>query len=123
MNNKNKFVNITLVLFFVFILVSSVFVFPINANGGTYDFVIITTSDIRDNSKELDFFIKMKEINGHNVKVVTEIDFQDITGQYPNDRADKIRKWLQDNYKILGIEYVLLIGKTHVFKFSGNFIF
>jgi len=78
--------------------------------GGTYDYVIITTSDIVDNSEYLDFFVKMKENEGHTVKIVTESDFEGLAGQYPNDRADKIRKWLQDNYVSLGINYVLLIG-------------
>ncbi|MCJ7571983.1 MAG: C25 family cysteine peptidase, partial [Candidatus Thermoplasmatota archaeon] len=29
---------------------------------------------------------------------------------YPNDRADKIRQWLKNNYVSFGIDYVLLIG-------------
>jgi hypothetical protein len=96
-----------------------------NANsGGTYDYVIITTNDVVENSEELDFFIRMKEINGHSAKIVTESDFGGLTGQYPNDRADKIRKWLQDNHVSLGIDYVLLIGDPDPdsFKESGDSI-
>ena len=68
-----------------------------NASGETYDYVIITTNDIEANSQELQFFIKMKQKAGHSVLVITEDDFGGLTGQYPNDRADKIRKWLQDH--------------------------
>ena len=104
----------------------SIFVIPssASANGETYDYVIITTNDIVENSQELDFFIHMKEINGHTVKIVTESDFEGLTGQYPNDRADKIRKWLQDNYLTLDIDYVLLIGDPDPdsFKETGDSI-
>ncbi|UCB58836.1 MAG: hypothetical protein JSV67_00640 [Thermoplasmatales archaeon] len=111
MNGKIYFTKKTLVLSIMLMLVSSIFVFPSGANGGgTYDYVIITTKDIVENSQELDFFIRIKEIEGHSVLVVTEDDFGTKTGQYPNDRADKIRKWLVDNYVGYGIEYVLLIG-------------
>ena len=108
---KNKFIvkkmpAISIMLMMIF----SFFVFPSSANSGTYDYVIITTNDIVENSSELDFFIKMKENNGHSVLVVTQDDFEGLTGQSPNDRADKIRKWLKDNYIGLGIEYVLLVG-------------
>ena len=108
-------------------MVSIIFVMPASANangGGTYDYVIITTNDIVENSQELGFFIHMKEINGHSVKIVTESDFGGLTGQYPNDRADKIRQWLKSNYASLGIQYALLIGNPDAdnFKYSGDSI-
>ena len=108
-------------------MVSIIFVMPASANangGGTYDYVIITTNDIVENSQELGFFIHMKEINGHSVKIVTESDFGGLTGQYPNDRADKIRQWLKNNYASLGIQYALLIGNPDPdnFKYSGDSI-
>lgn len=107
-------------------LVSSIFVLaPVTvADNGTYDYVIITTNAIESNSEELDFFIRMKEINGHSVLVVTEDDFGGLTGQYPNDRADKIRKWLKNNYVDLEIEYVLLIGDPDPddTKSSGDYV-
>ncbi len=91
---------------------------PLNDSANTannsieYDYVIITTNDIIENSEELEHFIHMKEFCGHSVKVVTESDFLGLTGQYPNERADKIRKWLIDNYQTLDIEYVLFIGDS-----------
>jgi hypothetical protein len=126
--NKNKyFSKIMLAISTMLIMVMIISVTPASANangGGTYDYVIITTNDIVENSQELDFFIHMKEMNGHSVKIVTESDFGGLTGQYPNDRADKIRKWLQDNYVGLGIDYVLLIGDPDPdnFKESGDSI-
>jgi len=124
--NKNKyFSKIMLAISTMLIMVMSIFVMPASASangGGTYDYVIITTNDIAANSEYLDFFVKMKENDGHTVKIVTESDFGGLTGQYPNDRADKIRKWLQDNYVSLGIDYVLLIGDPDPdsFKESGD---
>jgi len=111
MNKKINFRKKTLVISLALMMVSSIFVLPSGAdNGGTYDYVIITTNAIVGASEELGFFIHMKEINGHSVLVVTEDDFGSKIGQYPNDRADKIRKWLIDNYVGLGIDYVLFIG-------------
>jgi hypothetical protein len=78
--------------------------------GPPYDYVIITTNDIVDNSERLENFIYMKELNGHDVLVVTEDDYGGLTGQAPDGRAEKIRKWLVDNYIGMSIEYVLLIG-------------
>ncbi|MCK4902522.1 MAG: hypothetical protein KAS76_04120, partial [Thermoplasmatales archaeon] len=110
MNNKIKFGKRILTLLITLTMVTSIFVMPSTASNGTYNYVIITTNAIFENSEELDHFINMKEFQGLTVKVVTESDFAGLTGQYPNDRADKIRKWLQDNYVGLGIEYVLFIG-------------
>jgi len=107
---KLYFIKKTLAISIIFIMITSIFIFPTTANGETYDYIIITTNDIEANSQELHFFIQMKENDGHSVKIITEDDFGSLTGQYPNDRADKIRKWLQENYVDLGIQYVLLIG-------------
>lgn len=93
------------------------------------NYAIITTEDIYTNSTSLDDFCFHKQDIGFTVIVVTEhqthtvdgssgsyffVDaaggFEDVVGDYPNQRPDKIRKWLIDNYLSLGIEYVLLIG-------------
>jgi len=78
--------------------------------NATYDYVIITTNAIESGSSKLADFITHKEYAGFNVLVVTEDDYGSLTGQAPNDTADKIRKWLQDHFISYGIEYVLLIG-------------
>jgi len=127
MNKSKYFSNKMLTILTMLLMVSIIFVMPASANangGGTYDYVIITTNDIVENSQELGFFIHMKEINGHSVKIVTESDFGGLTGQYPNDRADKIRQWLKSNYASLGIQYALLIGNPDAdnFKYSGDSI-
>jgi hypothetical protein len=82
----------------------------IQSTGNTYDYVIITTNDIVSKSAKLGNFVHLKELMGHNVKVVTESDYDGLTGQAPNGRAEKIRQWLIDNYQSIGINYVLLIG-------------
>jgi PKD repeat protein len=85
--------------------------FPLKAlsPGPPYDYVIVTTNDIVANSDKLDNFINLKELT-HDVLVVTEDDFDGLTGQAPNGRAEKIRQWLKDNYLTMGIQYVLFIG-------------
>lgn len=88
--------------------------YQLDAGGTTVgeiaDYVIITSNQIVENSTELGNFIRHKELYGHDVQVVTEDDFGCLQGQAPNGTADRIRKWLMDNYIPLGIEYVLLIG-------------
>ena len=78
--------------------------------NATYDYIIITTNAIVSGSTQLGDFISHKQARGHSVRVVTETDFNPLTGQAPNNRAEKIRQWLMDNYVSSGIEYVLLIG-------------
>lgn len=104
-------------------------------NGGNIveikdpNFAIITTEEIYTNSNTLDDFCFHKQDLGFTVIVVTEhnthtvdgtsgnynfIDasggYEDIVGDAPNHRPDRIRQWLINNYLDLGIEYVLLIG-------------
>lgn len=74
------------------------------------NYVIVTTNAIRDNSVELAAFVAHKTWRGFSVRVVTEDDYDGLTGPYPNGRAERIRQWLIGNYRQLGIEYVLLIG-------------
>jgi len=78
--------------------------------GAAYDYVIITTNAIVAGSEKLPAFIAHKESLGYGVLVVTEDDFLPLTGQAPNNRAEKIREWLKYNYASKGIKYVLLIG-------------
>ncbi|HPY72807.1 MAG TPA: C25 family cysteine peptidase [Methanothrix sp.] len=87
--------------------------------GAAYDYVIITTSAIVAGSGKLDDFIAHKERLGYSVLVVTESDFLPLTGQAPNNRAEKIRQWLKENYASLGIKYVLLVGDPRPFE-SGE---
>ena len=75
-----------------------------------YDYVIITTNDIETYSDKLDDFIIHKQNHGFSVLTVTEDDYGTLTGQSPNGTAEKIRKWLQDNYTTYSIQYVLLVG-------------
>ena len=81
----------------------------LQANGFA-DYVIVTSNNTVANSTRLADFVRMKELAGHSVRIVTESDFNGLTGQAPNGTAEKIRQWLIDNYLSLGIDYVLLIG-------------
>jgi hypothetical protein len=76
----------------------------------TADYVIITTTAITNGCSRLQDFITHKTIMGYSVAVVTEGQINSVTGVFPNGRADKIRKWLQDHYISWGIQWVLLIG-------------
>ena len=80
------------------------------AAGETWNYVIITTNAIRNNSTKLADFKKHKEGRGVTVKIVTEDDYGALTGQAPNGTAEKIRQWLINNYIEKSIDYVLLIG-------------
>jgi hypothetical protein len=77
-----------------------------NGNG----YAIITTTDIVNNSDNLERFIAHKENGGFSVYLVTESDFDVLQGQSPNGTSEKIRQWLIDNYQALGLKYALLIG-------------
>jgi len=83
------------------------------------NYVIITTEAIRTNSTKLNSFIAHKQDMGYTVEVVTETTWGAVTGQSPNNKAEKIREWLKTNYVSLGIKYVLLIGNPSPYE-SGE---
>lgn len=75
---------------------------------GSYDYVIVTTRDIRSNSTELDDFVAHKESQGNTVAVVS---VEAIAYKYPaGERADSIRAFLMDKYAEWSITWLLLIG-------------
>jgi hypothetical protein len=83
------------------------------------DYIIITTEAVRTNSTKLAAFVAHKEDMGYTVSVVTETTWGAVTGQTPNNKAEKIREWLKTNYLSLGIKYVLLIGNPSPYE-SGE---
>jgi parallel beta-helix repeat protein len=85
-----------------------------------YQYVIITTNAIKSGSTKLNEFIAHKSRRIGNVLVVTENDFDGLIGQSPNNRAEKIRQWLINNYEAMHIMYVLLIGDPKPFESGGN---
>jgi len=74
------------------------------------DYVVVVSNDTAARSEALAGFVAHKQARGHGVRLVTESDFSSVQGQAPNRRAEKIRQWLMDHYRALGIRYVLLIG-------------
>lgn len=71
---------------------------------------IITTNEIVAGSTSLEDFITHKDALGYRVHLVTEDDYTGLTGQAPNETADKIRQWLINHYLADNITDVLLIG-------------
>lgn len=80
------------------------------SSTATSGYLIVTTKAVAAGSAKLSAFLQYKKNLGHSVAVITEDDYDGLTGQAPNGRAEKIRKWLQTNYSAKGIVYVLLIG-------------
>ncbi len=85
-------------------------------------FVVMTTDAIYSDSTNLYGLVSHKRALGYVVHVVTEtkVDgaaaatgWNEVTGQAPDGKADRMRKWLQDNYVSMGIKYVLLIGNPY----------
>ena len=78
--------------------------------GGPKGYAVITTEDIKKNSKVLAKFIAHKAKIGFKPYIITEKQFGGGKGP---DAADNIRKWLHENYKRMDLLYVLFIGKAH----------
>lgn len=94
------------------------------------DYALVTTDATFTTSTRLADFCFHKQDLGHSVMVVTEHETHTVTGPSdayffttaaggyedvvgddpPHQRPEKIRKWLQDNYLVLGIRHVLLVG-------------
>lgn len=73
----------------------------------TATYAIMVEENIKESSTKLADFVASKEKRGLNVKVITESDWGGGSGE---KASENIRKWLKDNYKEMGIAYVLLIG-------------
>ena len=79
-----------------------------NMNRQTYDYVIITSSDLVDAIVSSDF-ISWKNTLGYSIKIVS-IEDVEIASQSGFDLSQKIRNFLREYYSIWNIEYVLLVG-------------
>ncbi|MFN2134553.1 MAG: C25 family peptidase propeptide domain-containing protein, partial [Candidatus Promineifilaceae bacterium] len=72
-------------------------------------YVIVTTNQVASNIS-FSAFAAHKGNMGYSVQIITEDDYDSLTGEAPNGRAEKVRKWLQGHYLSDNILYVLLIG-------------
>lgn len=88
-------------------------VIPQKLQNGQNGYLIITTSQIADNSKLLPKFINQKQKAGFKLKVITEADYGESEAQ---EKAANIRQWLQNNYQTHNAIYVLLLGSPHPFN-------
>ena len=95
-----------------------------SSGSSVADYLIFTTSAIRNNSSYLAYFITYKQALGFSVRVVTEGVTQDAThylsGSTCDQRSDNMRAWLVANHVQLGIEYVLFIGNPHPTAWNTN---
>ena len=90
------------------------------SSGSTGEVLVVMTTDaIYSDSTNLYGLVSHKRALGYVVHTVTEttVDGQsasngwnEVAGQAPDGKADRMRKWLQNNYVSMGIKYVLLIG-------------
>ena len=74
------------------------------------DYVILTSTYLKNQLSNLQTFVNHKTAMGHTVAVITEADFGSTVGPFPNETEDKARAWLRNNYMTMGIVWVLLIG-------------
>ncbi|NIN01406.1 MAG: hypothetical protein GTO24_25930, partial [candidate division Zixibacteria bacterium] len=81
---------------------------PPKAWQDSYDYVIITTSDLLEAITSSDF-LSWKTILGYNLRTVLLTD-PEITGQSGADLGERIRNFLRSYYGPWGIEYVLFVG-------------
>ena len=78
------------------------------ALSDTFDYVIITTSDLQSAITSSDFPL-WKTSLGYKLKTVL-VTNTEIASQPGADLAEQIRNFLRNYYGIWGIEYVLLVG-------------
>ncbi len=81
--------------------------FPLPPPQEKYDYVIITTTTIKNNLKKLTDFVNHKQSIGYKVLVVDETMWGQTEGK---DGPEKVRNWLKNNYANSGIQYVLLLA-------------
>ena len=81
---------------------------PIGALQNSYDYVIITTNDLK-NVVSSSNFLNWKSSLGYDIKFVTITD-SEIASQPGVDLAEQIRNFLMEYYISWGIEYVLIVG-------------
>ena len=86
---------------------------PEKMAAGQNGYLILTTNVVRDGSKVLKDFIKHKEALGFKVHLATEDQFGLTSEGKGRKQADKVRAWLQGQYKELNLLYVLIIDDPH----------
>ncbi len=73
-------------------------------------YAIVIPDALAAASKKLPDFIKQKEALGYAVTVVKDADRAAIPVGTGGGDAERIRGWLQKNYKALNLKYALLVG-------------
>lgn len=76
----------------------------------TSNLTIATTNSIKGNLTNLNAFINNKKARNFNVEVITEDQWGGGSG---DAAADNLRNWLENNYLLNGIDYLLIIGNPN----------
>ena len=74
------------------------------------ELIILTTDELAADSTLLPRFMDLRLAEGWDVRLVTEQDWNVQTGGDLDDRAERIRTWLKDNYEDDPGAYLLLVG-------------
>ena len=93
---------------------------PQKMAAGQNGYLIMTNEYVKNNSTELQNFIKQKESKGFKVTVATEKDWGEVeNSKYVKQKgrgrlqADRVREWLQGKYQQLNLLYALIIENPH----------
>ncbi|MCK5797929.1 MAG: hypothetical protein KAI47_12125 [Deltaproteobacteria bacterium] len=83
-------------------------------------YAIVIASSLRKASTKLDAFVALKTAQGFSVTVAGETDIAKAQVGKDAIAADRLRAWLQENYKALNLEYLLIIGNPTDFARSSS---
>jgi len=78
-----------------------------SVSDASSQYVIMTTQEIVNLSKQLNSFVELKKQQGFSTEVITESQWGGGTG---DTASENIRSWLKGYYLEKNIQYVLLIG-------------
>lgn len=84
--------------------------YPVPRDAGDPGLAVITTESFVSASDALADYLAVQEQRGLAPVLVTESDYDVVTGPAPGERPQRIRTWLQQNADELQLEYALLIG-------------
>lgn len=84
--------------------------YPVRRDSGDSGLAVITTESFASASEALADYMAVQEQRGLAPVLVTEADYDAVTGPVPDERPQRIRTWLQQHADELQLGYALLIG-------------
>jgi Peptidase family C25/EGF-like domain len=87
-----------------------------------WTYVVVTTREIKTAHAAMfaSFLNHKEQARGQYLKIITQDDYDSLTGPAPHGRAEKIRQWLINNYIAHAIKYVLLVGNPFPDRLAGD---